>query len=172
MGISGQNGTFKPTTNQLSEQDEQQFKALENAAGKKLSTGNQTAIEEMLKQYQTYAEKRKEIEEKFQKDIDEMRAVNEKDKKSGRQVTFSEENIAQAESDKQDALDALDQEIATREATFNVWAEQISSMGLRQLKEALQTAQDTLKKKVASWMIKKKLLFVRKLRPWRKSRGC
>lgn len=101
-----------------------------------------------------------------------MRAVNEKDKKAGRQVTFSEENIAQAESDKQDALDALDQEIATREATFNVWVEQISSMGLRQLKEALQTAQDTLKKKVASWMIKKKLLFVRKLKPWRKSRGC
>ena len=142
----GKKGTFKPTTTQLSEQDEQQFKALENAAGKKLSTGNQTAIEEMLKQYQTYAEKRKEIEENFQQDIDEMRAVNEKDKKAGRQVTFSEENIAQAESDKQDALDALDQEIATREATFNVWVEQISSMGLRQLKEALQTAQDTLKK--------------------------
>lgn len=142
----GKKGTFKPTTTQLSEQDEQQFKALENAAGKKLSVGNQTAIEEMLKQYQTYAEKRKEIEEKFQQDIDEMRAVNEKDKKAGKQVTFSEENIAQAESDKQDALDALDQEIASREATFNVWVEQISSMGLKQLKEALQTAQDTLKK--------------------------
>ena len=65
MGISGQKGTFKPTTTQLSEQDEQQFKALENAAGKKLSAGNQTAIEKMLKQYQTYAEKRKEIEEKI-----------------------------------------------------------------------------------------------------------
>ena len=142
----GKKGTFKPTTTQLSEQDEQQFKALENAAGKKLSAGNQTAIEEMLKQYQTYAEKRKEIEEKFQQDIDEMRAVNEKDKKAGKQVTFSEENIAQAESDKQNALDALDQEIASREATFNVWVEQISSMGLKQLKEALQTAQDTLKK--------------------------
>lgn len=142
----GKKGTFKPTTTQLSEQDEQQFKALENAAGKKLSAGNQTAIEEMLKQYQTYAEKRKEIEEKFQQDIDEMRAVNEKDKKAGKQVTFSEENIAQAESDKQDALDALDQEIASREATFNVWVEQISSMGLKQLKEALQTAQGTLKK--------------------------
>lgn len=63
----GKKGTFKPTTTQLSEQDEQQFKALENAAGKKLSTGNQTAIEEMLKQYQTYAEKRKEIEENFSK---------------------------------------------------------------------------------------------------------
>lgn len=142
----GKKGTFKPTATQLSEQDEQQFKALENAAGKKLSAGNQTAIEEMLKQYQTYAEKRKEIEEKFQQDIDEMRAVNEKDKKAGKQVTFSKENIAQAESDKQDALDALDQEIASREATFNVWVEQISYMGLKQLKEALQTAQDTLKK--------------------------
>lgn len=137
-----------------------------------MKAGNQTAIEEMLKQYQTYAEKRKEIEEKFQQDIDEMRAVNEKDKKAGRQVTFSEENITQAESDKQDALDALDQEIASREATFNVWVEQISSMGLKQLKEALQTAKDTLKKKVASWMIKKKLLFVRKLKLWRKSRSC
>lgn len=142
----GKKGTFKPTTTQLSEQDEQQFKALENAAGKKLSAGNQTAIEEMLNQYQTYADKRKEIEEKFQADINEMRAVNEKDKKAGRQVTFSDENIAQAESDRQDALDALDQEIASREATFNVWVEQISSMGLKQLKEALQTAQDTLKK--------------------------
>lgn len=133
-----------------------------------MSTGNQTAIEEMLKQYQTYAEKRKEIEENFQQDIDEMRAVNEKDKKAGRQVTFSEENIAQAESDKQDALDALDQEIATREATFNVWVEQISSMGLRQLKEALQTAQDTLKKEGGKLDDKEKLLFVRKLKPWRK----
>ncbi len=84
----GKKGTFKPTTTQLSEQDEQQFKALENAAGKKLSAGNQTAIEEMLKQYQTYAEKRKEIEEKFQQDIDEMQAVNEKDKKAGRQNYF------------------------------------------------------------------------------------
>ena len=84
------------------------------------------------------------------------------------------ENIAQAESDKQDALDALDQEIATREATFNVWVEQISSMGLRQLKEALQNSpRHAEKKKVASWMIKKKLLFVAQIKTLeKKSRGC
>ena len=122
-----------------------------------MSTGNQTAIEEMLKQYQTYAEKRKEIEENFQQDIDEMRAVNEKDKKAGRQVTFSEENIAQAESDKQDALDALDQEIATREATFNVWVEQNILYGVKTAKGGFTNSpRHAEKRKVASWMIKEK----------------
>lgn len=142
----GKKGKFTPTTTELSDNDKDQFKSLENAAEKKLVVGNQTAIEEMLKQYQTYAEKRKEIEAKFQQDIEEMNAVNEKDKEAGRQATFSEENIAKAESEKQDTLDALDQEIASREVTFNLWVEQISSMGLKQLREALQTAQSTLKK--------------------------
>ena len=77
-------------------------------------------------------------------------------------------NIAQAESDKQDALDALDQEIATREATFNVWVEQISSMGLRQLKEALQTAQDTLKKEGGKLDDKEKATLRAQIKPWRK----
>lgn len=160
----GKKGTFKPTTTQLSEQDEQQFKALENAAGKKLSAGNQTAIEEMLKQYQTYAEKRKEIEEKFQQDIDEMRAVNEKDRKAGKQVTFSEENIAQAESDKQDALDALDQEIASREASFSVWVDKIASLGLKQLKSALETARASLDKDGSNLNDKEKAVLRAKIK--------
>lgn len=142
----GKKGKFTPTTTELSDEDKKKFKELEVLAGKKLALSNQSAIEEMLSQYQTYADKRKSIEEKFQKDIDAMKAANEKAKKEGKDPVFSDENISQAEKDKQDALDTLDQEIASREASFSVWVEKISSLGLKQLKSALETARAALDK--------------------------
>lgn len=140
----GKKGEFKPTTTNLSSKEDKQFNSLEDAAGKKLAVGNQAAIGEMLKQYQTYADKRKDIEEQFQKDIDAMRAANEKAKSEGKPPVFSEENIAQAETNGQDALATLDQEIASREASFTVWVDRIASMGLKQLESALKSARASL----------------------------
>lgn len=142
----GKKGKFIPTTTELPEEDRKEFKKLEDNTAQKLALNNQTAIDEMLKQYQTYADKRKVIEEKFQKDIDAMKAANEKAKKEGKSPVFSEDNINQAQTDKQEAIDALDQEVAAREASFNVWMDKITSMGLKQLKSALQTARDALNK--------------------------
>lgn len=142
----GKKGKFTPTTTELSAEDKKQFKELEDLAGKKLAFNNQNAMEEMLKQYQTYTDKRKVIEEKYQKDIDAMKAANEKAKKEGKNPVFSEKNINQAEKDKKDSLDALDQEIASREASFTVWIDRISSLGLKQLKSSLEIARNTLDK--------------------------
>lgn len=142
----GKKGKFTPTTTELSDDDKKKFKELEDLAGKKLAFNNQNAIEEMLKQYQTYADKRKAIEEKYNKDIDAMKAANEKAKKEGKDPVFSEDNISQAEKDKKDSLETLDQEIASREASFAVWVDRISSMGLKQLKSALETARASLDK--------------------------
>lgn len=142
----GKKGKFTPTTTELSDDDKKKFKELEDLAGKKLAFNNQNTIEEMLKQYQTYADKRKAIEEKYNKDIDAMKAANEKAKKEGKDPVFSEDNISQAEKDKKDSLETLDQEIASREASFAVWVDRISSMGLKQLKSALETARASLDK--------------------------
>lgn len=142
----GKKGKFTPTTTELSDDDKTKFKEQEELAGRKLAFNNQNAIEEMLKQYQTYADKRKAIEEKYQKDIDAMKAANEKAKKEGKDPVFSDENISQAEKNKQESLDTLDQEIASREASFAVWVDRISSMGLKQLKSALETARASLDK--------------------------
>lgn len=142
----GGKGKFTPTTTELPQNDKDQFGTIRKEAAKNLTFNNQLAIEEMLKQYQTYTDKRKAIEEKFQKDIDNMKDVNDKATKEGRFAPFSNETIGQANKDKQDALDELDKEIASREATFNVWADKIASMGIKQLKSALQTARETLDK--------------------------
>jgi tape measure domain-containing protein len=142
----GKKGKFTPTTTELPEEDKKEFKKLEGNAGKKLTLDNQTAIDEMIKQYQTYADKRKAIEEKFQKDIAAMKAANEKAKSEGKSPVFSEENISQAGTDGKEAIEALDQEIASREVTFTVWADKITSMGIKQLKSALQSAKTALDK--------------------------
>lgn len=142
----GKKGKFTPTTTELSDEDKKKFKEMEDLAGKKLAFNNQNAIDETLKQYQTYADKRKAIEEKYQKDIDAMKAANEKAKKEGKDPVFSDENINQAEKNKQESLDTLDQEIASREASFSVWVDKIASLGLKQLKSALETARASLDK--------------------------
>lgn len=142
----GKKGKFTPATTELLDDDKKKFKELEDLAGKKLAFNNQNAIEEMLKQYQTYADKRKAIEEKYNKDIDAMKAANEKAKKEGKDPVFSEDNISQAQTDKQEAIEALDQEIASREVTFTVWAEKVANLGLKQLKSALESAKAALEK--------------------------
>lgn len=159
----GKKGKFTPTT-ELSDEDKKKFKEMEDLAGKKLALSNQTAIDDMLKQYQTYADKRKTIEEKYQKDIDAMKAANEKAKKEGKSPVFSQENINQAEKDKKDALDTLDQEIASREASFVVWVDRISSMGLKQLKSALETARASLDKDGSKLSEKEKAVLRAKIK--------
>lgn len=160
----GKKGKFTPTTTELSAEDKKQFKELEDLAGKKLAFNNQNAMEEMLKQYQTYTDKRKVIEEKYQKDIDAMKAANEKAKKEGKNPVFSEKNINQAEKDKKDSLDALDQEIASREASFLAWVDSISTLGLKQLKSALETARATLDKDGSNLNDKEKAVLRAKIK--------
>ncbi|MDH6357630.1 tape measure protein [Parabacteroides sp. PF5-9] len=142
----GKKGKFTPKTTELSEDDKNQFKDLEKAAGDKLVLSNQSAIDSMLKQYQTYTDKRKELEEKLQKDVAAMRDANDKAKLEGKSPVFSDDNIAQAEQNTQEALNTLDQEIASREASFTVWADKMANLGLKQLRAALQTARDALDK--------------------------
>lgn len=102
----GKKGTFKPNTTQLSEQDEQQFKALERAAEKKLTTGNQTAIEEMLDQYRSYTDTRIAIEEKFNDDIATLRKQREESIKKGDDSTAEtlSRSISKAIAEKGKAL--------------------------------------------------------------------
>lgn len=137
-------GKFTPKTTELTEEEKKQYKELEKSASDKLVLNNKNALDELVKEYQTYAEKRKAIEEKYQKDIDIMQSANDKSVKAGGSFIFSNENFSILDKQKEDAIAELDSEVASREASFNVWADKIASMGLKQLKSALQTAKDTL----------------------------
>lgn len=90
----------------------------------------------LLDKYKTFTEKRIEIETQYNSQIAELRNKNAEGQYDG--------NIQEAEKMRDKELEAIDAEIAGREATFVVWTEKIASMGLVQLQSALTIAKNTL----------------------------
>lgn len=91
----------------------------------------------LIEKYQSYTERRAETEKKYNEDIAALKLKN----KDGE----NNDNIAEAERQKNEALAAIDGEVARRETDFNAWADRVLSMGLKSLQKALATAQATLK---------------------------
>jgi hypothetical protein len=96
-------------------------------------------LKKLLEPYRTFAQQRLDIEKKYQDDIAEMR-------KAG----ASEENIQLAEEAQSDALSALDDEMAQRDATFQDLMSRIGYMSLTQLEQSLKDAENALKKSEAT----------------------
>lgn len=83
----------------------------------------------LLKDYQTYAEKRLEIKNKYEQDLS---------------LLTDKENIAQLRLKQKEALDAIDLEFASQSDSFELWMNEISEMSLTKLFDTLQKAQNAL----------------------------
>ena len=96
---------------------------------------------ELLSQYQTYMQKRKETYEKYERDLAAM-----KNEDGSYKEGFSKENEDILNKNRQDSLDAIDVEFAMREEQFEVWANEIASKSLEQLENLLVKAELELEK--------------------------
>lgn len=100
------------------------------------------ALNKALDQYKGYAEKRKDIEEKYLQAEADIRA---KYKKKGK--TGSEEESASLEEVKRqraEAIESLDTEFAMREEDFEIWANTVASFSIEQLENMLAEAEKKL----------------------------
>lgn len=120
--------------------DSSYYQAMEKAATLGYQKANKIALdqekeknEELIREFETYQEKRLRIEEEYKVKIDKLQ-------KAG----GSSENIRVAEEERDFQLSRLDDEIASREASFRVWAEQIANIGLEQLVSSLESAKTAL----------------------------
>lgn len=125
------------------------------------SQKNEDKFKKILDDYQTYADKRKAIEEKYQKDVAELQKQNGSGEYDG--------NIQQVEVERDEELARIDMELARREAAFTVWADGIATLGLKELRSALQTAQDTLGKSDNKTSDKDKAVLRSKIQTLQKS---
>ena len=117
---------------------------------KELAEAN--ATKELLSQYQTYMQKRKETYEKYERDLAAMKNDDGTYKEG-----FSKENEDILNKNRQDALDAIDVEFAMRDEQFEVWANEIAGKSLEQLEDLLTKAEEELDKakdKIASGEMK------------------
>lgn len=100
------------------------------------------ALNKALDQYKGYAEKRKDIEEKYLQAEADIRA---KYKEKGK--TGSEEESASLEEVKRqraEAIESLDTEFAMRQEDFEIWANTVASFSIEQLEKMLAEAEKKL----------------------------
>lgn len=110
---------------------------------KAVNTAEDTeALNKALDQYKGYAEKRKDIEEKYLQAEADIRA---KYKEKGK--TGSEEESASLEEVKRqraEAIESLDTEFAMRQEDFEIWANTVASFSIEQLEKMLDEAEKKL----------------------------
>jgi tape measure domain-containing protein len=119
-------------TVQLSPEQLKAFGDMTNEANNKYAKSTTAIWDDLLKEYQTYTDKRKAIDEKYNSEIETLKYQG------------YGEQAAEAERQKQDELNALDLEIAKRESTFDLWVNRIMNLGLDKLKETLSEANQML----------------------------
>lgn len=131
--------TFTPTTTELPKDVASQFDALTKAANDRLVTDNQKALDDMLSDYMSYEQKRSKIKEEYDKKRQSL--YNEDGSfRSG----VSQGNVDELNRSETEALKAVDEEFAQREATYQSWMEAIANMTLRQLEAVLAKAEQEL----------------------------
>lgn len=131
--------TFTPTTTELPTDVASQFDALTKAANDRLVTDNKKALDDMLSDYMSYEQKRSKIKEEYDKKRQSL--YNEDGSfRSG----VSQGNVDELNRSETEALKAVDEEFAQREATYQSWMEAIANMTLRQLEAVLAKAEQEL----------------------------
>lgn len=131
--------TFTPTTTELPKDVVSQFDALTKAANDRLVTDNKKALDDMLSDYMSYEQKRSKIKEDYDKKRQSL--YNEDGSfRSG----VSQGNVDELNRSETEALKAVDEEFAQREATYQSWMEAIANMTLRQLEAVLAKAEQEL----------------------------
>ena len=131
--------TFTPTTTELPKDVASQFDALTKAANDRLVTDNKKALDDMLSDDMSYEQKRSKIKEEYDKKRQSL--YNEDGSfRSG----VSQGNVDELNRSETEALKAVDEEFAQREATYQSWMEAIANMTLRQLEAVLAKAEQEL----------------------------
>lgn len=131
--------TFLRLLTELPKDVASQFDALTKAANDRLVTDNKKALDDMLSDYMSYEQKRSKIKEEYDKKRQSL--YNEDGSfRSG----VSQGNVDELNRSETEALKAVDEEFAQREATYQSWMEAIANMTLRQLEAVLAKAEQEL----------------------------
>jgi len=102
---SGEKGAFTPKTtsvDQLPKEQQDDIRLQQKIAFKTWTSGNQSMVEELTKQYQTYADRRLEVENRFNDDLAVLQANN--------QNGENDEKIAELEKQRKQRIKEINEE--------------------------------------------------------------
>lgn len=106
---------------------------------------NRESLEKMLSDVLTYEQQREKIAEEYARRREDMYVTDSDGNKSLREGV-TQGNVDELNEQEQNALTAVDEQFAQREATYQAWCEHIASLSLEQLQAVLTQAEEELKK--------------------------
>ena len=120
-----------------------QLQEYDRIAAEIRNKGNRDALEKMLEDVLTYQQQR----EKIEKEYADKRAnlyTTDKDGNKTLRAGVTQGNLDELQRQQDKALEAVDEQFAQREDTYQAWCSQIANITLERLKKVLQDAQKQL----------------------------
>lgn len=105
---------------------------------------NKDSLDKALSEFMTYEQKRTEITEDYERKRKALYVDG--DESKGLRAGVTQGNVDELNTQEQNALTAVDEQFAQREASYQAWCEAIASLSLQQLQAVLEQAEEELKK--------------------------
>lgn len=128
----------------LTEEQRKQLVGYAAFAEEYLVESNKRILNSMLSDVLTYEEQRKKITEDYAKRREDLYDHDENGDRTGLRTGVSEGNLAELDRQEQEALNAVDEQFASREVQYQAWCDAIGELTLKQLEELLAKAQQEL----------------------------
>lgn len=104
---------------------------------------NKEALDEMLTDIRDYYQQREAIEKDY--NIRRAALYVDGDESKGLKEGVTEGNLSELQHQRDEALNSVDEEFASREESYQAWCDEIANLSLKQLEEVLARAQEELK---------------------------
>ena len=128
----------------LSSKQLQIIREYERIASDIRAKANKDSLDKALSEFMTYEQKRTEITEDYERKRKALYVDG--DKSKGLREGVTQGNIDELNTQEQNALTAIDEQFAQREASYQAWCEAIANLSLQQLQGVLEQAEKELKK--------------------------
>lgn len=127
------------TAADLSPEQQAQIAEYYKVAEEIRNKANKTSLEQMLADFMTYEQQRNKITEEYER---KRKALHNEDGTLRKGVTQG--NVDELNRNEQEALEAVDEQFASREATYQAWMNAIANMTFRRLEQEFEKAEQEL----------------------------
>lgn len=139
------------TVNDLAPEQRKQLEAYQRIAEESRVRGNKEALNTMLQDAITYEQKREQVAEEYQKKIEALYEHDEngarvKDENGNDKLKdgVTQGNVEELGYQEEQALEAVDEQFAQREVTYQSWCNYITDKTIDQLKQMIDDAEKAL----------------------------
>lgn len=135
------------TVNDLSAEQQAILKSYSDLAVQYQIEGNRQALEEILKDVQTYEQQRLKIQEDYADKRKALYILDAEGNSTGQlKAGVTQGNVDELDRAEREALSAVDEQFAQREDSYQAWCNKIAQYSFEKLQDVLKQAEDELKK--------------------------